>query len=627
MRRVVFIGNCQVQSLSQLYQRFSERNSEETIAYLPSYEDLTDDGAAAIAQADVIVEQRLDLPPRAEIDGIVNHAERHFVPLLAGGFLWPFAGQPHPRNEKPWFMPSGPFDAEMSDSYLNRLIDQGVPPAEAVQQYLALDVGRVRHLDRLFELIMDRQRSRDAACGYQLAGLIEERFRDEPMFRTPHHPNLRLTLSFATQFFQRMGMGRSTIKHLNDRVRVTPFPKVQLPIHPAVARHFNLKYADDRTRYRIREEGRFTFAEYALSYMAGDWNRDLAEGIALVGRDLAQALPKLEAGLQRSPNAAAGWYSYAEALRRTGRSAEAEIAARRAIAIDPAEGRHYYGLGHILADLGRLDDAAQEAERAVALDPFDPHFHGLSANVASQRGRLAEAEGFVRRAIELETANPHLHSMLGDLLLRQERPADSVAASQAAIALAPDVAGFHVVLSRALARAGRMPEATEAARRAAALEPGNAGIQGHLGSLLAQSGDVEDAEIHMRTRLAASPDDAGLYEQYGHLLARLGRTEEAEAAFRRAMDLAPNAAGPLAGLSHTLARLGRHHEAIAAIEAAIAFEPRFSPFHVHHGNQLWVLEQFEEAATAYRAALALDPANSDAERQLRGVRVAMEAMA
>jgi hypothetical protein len=72
----------------------------------------------------------------------LGSAERHFVPLLAGGFLWPFAGQPHPRNESFWFMPSGPYDGEMGDSYLNRLIDKGASPPEAVAQYLTLDVGR-----------------------------------------------------------------------------------------------------------------------------------------------------------------------------------------------------------------------------------------------------------------------------------------------------------------------------------------------------------------------------------------------------------------------------------------------------------------------------------------------------
>jgi tetratricopeptide (TPR) repeat protein len=623
MRRVVFIGNCQVYSLSQLYQRFSERTSEEQIVYLPSYEDITDDRAAQVAEADVIVEQRMDVAPRADVGGIVTNAERFFVPLLAGGFLWPFAGGAHPRNVVHSFMPTGPFNGEMGDSYLNRLIDKGTPAVEAVEQYRGLDVNSVRNLDRLYELLIDRQRSRDAACGYRIADLIEERFREEPLFRTPHHPNLPLMLHLAGQFFQHFGVSETAIKNLHERVRVAPMPETELPIHPAVARHFKLTYADAWTLYQIHEDGRFTFTEYALRYMRNEWNTDLAEGIALAGRDVARALSKLEAGLERNSNSAKGWYTYAEVLRRLGRNEEAEAAIRRAIAINPMDGRPYHGLGYNLAERGMLDEAAQAAERAVAIDPYNQHYNALSASIAVRRGRLTEAEGFVGRAIEVEPTNPYLHRMLGDILQRLDRHGDAAAAFQAAVEIEPDVGSFHLSLSRALAGAGRMSEAIEAARGAIALEPDNAAMQTHLSSLLAQSGDVEDAEAGLRMLIAARPKDAGLYEQYGHLLARLGRTQEAEAAFRRGVELAPKAAGPLVGLSHTLARIGRHHEAIAAIEAAIAFEPHIPAFHVHHGNQLWVVEQHEEAAGAYQAALDIDPANRDAAQQLKGVRTAM----
>ena len=293
-------------------------------------------------------------------------------------------------------------------------------------------------------------------------------------------------------------------------------------------------------------------------------------------RDLAQALPKMEAGLARSPNSADGWFSYAEALRRSAAPREAETAVRRAIAIDRTEGRHYYGLGHTLAELGRLDEAAQAAERAVALDPSDPHFHGLSANIASRRGRLAEAEAFARQAIETRPGQPAHAHMLADILLRQDRPGRIHRGVAARRSRSNRTSRDSSSCSAGPWRAPeRMAEAIAAARHAVALDPDNASIQGHLGTLLVQSGDVQDAETNLQALLAANPDDAGLYEQYGHLLARLGRPDEAEAAFRRAMDLAPNAAGPLAGLSHTLARLGRHHEAIAAIEAAIEFEPTF----------------------------------------------------
>lgn len=625
MRRIVFVGNCQLLSLSQLYQRFAEQAGREEIAYTPSYQDLTEDRIATIARADVVIEQRMDVAPRADLNGIVTRAERHFVPLLGGGFLWPFAGQPHPRNEIMGFLAGGPFDGEMGDSYLNRLIEKEVPPAEAVEQYLALDVNRVRNLDRFFEIVVDRQRSRDAACGFQIAGIMEEKFRDEPLFRTAHHPNLRIALAFAEQFFQKMGVDAASIRRMRERVRVTPYPKTQSPIHPAVARHFGLKYADASTRYRIRDEGRFTFAEYALQYMRAEWNRDLAEGMALASSDLHAALAKLEVGLRSSPGSFEGWFIFSDVLRRAGRAAEAETAGRRAIALEPLEGRYFSGLAHTLAALGRLDEAADAASRAIALDPVDPHFYGLAANTAARRNRLSEAEALARRAVELAPDNPHLHNMLADLLIRQDRPEDALTVIQSALTLAPENAAFHLVLSRTLDRAGRREEALEAAWRAAALDPDHGPIQGHLSGLLIANGEPDNALRYLRGLLAAKPEEAGLHEQLGHVLARLGRAAEAEGAFKKAIELAPDAAGPLSGLSHTLARLGRHVEAISAIEAAIEMQPGFAPYHLHRGNQLRITEDLDRAEAAYTAALKLDPTNVEAARQLQGVRAAKRA--
>lgn len=92
MRRVVFVGNCQVEALGQLYRQFDGRAGER-VDYVPGYEDLTPERVASLEAADLIVEQRMDVTPRAEPDGVRAGAERRFVPLLGGGSLWPFAGQ------------------------------------------------------------------------------------------------------------------------------------------------------------------------------------------------------------------------------------------------------------------------------------------------------------------------------------------------------------------------------------------------------------------------------------------------------------------------------------------------------------------------------------------------------
>jgi hypothetical protein len=204
---------------------------------------------------------------------------------------------------------------------LNRRIAANIDPETAVTEYLDQDLARIAHLDRRYELTMEKQRQRDKIADYNVADLIDRCFRNEPVFLSPAHPELRITRELVTQFFTAMGTGSDAILRLRREMLVTPFPKDEAPIHPSVCQHFGLKFiADpDAQTYRYRHEGRFTFREFALRYMNYEWNRALDEGIALSmsGKD-AEAVHKLAAALMQSPRSGAGHLHMAQSLARTG---------------------------------------------------------------------------------------------------------------------------------------------------------------------------------------------------------------------------------------------------------------------------------------------------------------------
>ncbi len=56
-RRIVLIGNCQVNAMAALFKRFVAPRTGDTIEAVASYQDLTDEGLKLIEQADVLVEQ------------------------------------------------------------------------------------------------------------------------------------------------------------------------------------------------------------------------------------------------------------------------------------------------------------------------------------------------------------------------------------------------------------------------------------------------------------------------------------------------------------------------------------------------------------------------------------------
>jgi tetratricopeptide (TPR) repeat protein len=542
MRQILFIGNCQVHALSLLYERFAGRGAAETVVFLPSYEDLDETARERLATADLIVEQRTDLPPQADIAGAPTSAERLFVPLLAGGFLWPYAGQPHVRNETPWFMPPGPWNAELGDGYLNRLILQDVPPEQAVEQYLALDVNKARNLDRMLELILDRQRARDEACGYDIASVVERHFRTELTFLTPHHPNLRVAMSFATRFFEHMGVEQAAIERMVLRTPRSPFPRDALPIHPSVARHFGLPYATPETRYRRMNEGSYTFAEFALRYMRNEWCRALAEGLANAREKPELALEQLEAGLAERPGSGEGWLIRGEILRRLGRAAEAEASMRRAVEAEPDEAPHWNGLAHLLAELGRTEEALRAIERAERLDPTDPHYPGMHAALAERLGRTELAQACAARVLRLEPGDAHA--------LRLLEPARDVDGLRRAIAADPADASLHEALGAALWNADRASEAADAYARAAELRPGP-GPLAALSHALARAGRPDEAAAAIARAIEADGSVAAFHVHHGNMLALGGRDDDAEAAYLRALALDPGsreAEGQLAGL-------------------------------------------------------------------------------
>ncbi|GAN77998.1 WcbI family polysaccharide biosynthesis putative acetyltransferase [Acidisphaera rubrifaciens] len=346
-RLIAFFGNCQSGSLCTLYERCVVPITGDRVAYIASYSDLDSSGADTVASADILVNQVLDFAPDPR--QVSASTRVVLVPHVAAPFLWPCSGTPHPSNSPaPYLDPSGPYDAELGDSFLNKLIAQNVPPELAVFEYLAADIPRLRQVDRMREIALDRQRMRDQACGgYGVADLIDSRIASEKLFCTVNHPERMLALRLAAEVFERIGVPGEcldAVEAYTDRL----FPPNEAPIHPAVARHFGLSYADANTRYRFFDEGRFTFTEYAHRYMNYAWNPDLPFGMHLAREGQhEQAIEVLQRAVEASPGSAAG----------------------RAVLAD------------LLADRGEIAEAAKLAKRAAELEPTDAHINARAAHI------------------------------------------------------------------------------------------------------------------------------------------------------------------------------------------------------------------------------------------------------
>jgi tetratricopeptide (TPR) repeat protein len=397
MRRIVIVGGFQAHAIAGLYERFVAVRTGEHVIRVPRHRRAEPGMADAIRQADILVEQTEQTPPGRSPNGCPVVA----IPFVAAPFLWPFAGQPHPSNTPFPFLPSGPYGGEAGDRFLNGLIAEGVGAEDALARYLALDIAREARLDDRLEEALAAQRARDeVAGGWPVAETVAAWFRREPVFLSPTHPNARVCRVMATELFRRLGARPDEIERMARATTRAPMPREELPVHPGLARHLGLRWVGPQRRWRLLNEGSFSFPEWVRRYMRYEWNAALEEGLAASrGADVARAAGLLQAGLARSPGSAEGQIALAHLMARQDRWEEAIAAGERAVAADPGLAVYRVELGALLARAGRREEAEAMYREAIAVEPWQAKAQVLLAALLSARGEKDAAGAWGSEAL------------------------------------------------------------------------------------------------------------------------------------------------------------------------------------------------------------------------------------
>ena len=329
IRRIVFVGSPQTKALAQAYRSEVADDTKDEVAFVGVDALMRDAAQRAVGSANVLVMevgasgdsvQQSLLPPNADIIR---------VPAVSAEFLWPFAGRPHPRNTGSFPMPDGPYPAGHGDSFLDRMMQEGVGEDEAVARYLALDIAAEGDLEGRLSRRLEQQAALDKVAGTDLADFIGNRFREAHLFATTDRPRLPLFKRIAAAVFGKLGSPDEAAQGL----RTVPLSSGSQPIHPGVLAHFRMAMPPGGHRYPMLDEGRFTFEEYCRRYLRFEWNEALHRGIALARSDPQAAIPQLRAGLERSPDSRAG----KRALKLATHAKEASSAVTATAAVAPEQ--------------------------------------------------------------------------------------------------------------------------------------------------------------------------------------------------------------------------------------------------------------------------------------------------
>jgi Flp pilus assembly protein TadD len=314
-----------------------------------------------------VVAQASHGTPQIGVEMVAAGVPVHLVPVVSGAFLYPYHGVLHPANpiEDDGILPFAP---EFNDRYLAKLFMAKVEPGEALRRYRNCDVAAEASVGRLYEMTIDRQRKLDAQTGFASADIIERLLSEEKLFEMAFHFGHQIASHLAAPLCDRIGFDPKFGQRIRDHLRESPFVPLSVPVHPSIAGYFDMRWANDDTRFAYRFEGGFTFDEYVLRFMEARWSKALQAGVMAAQRADPGAKALLQIGMEEAPRSAEGPQALSLVLEREG-DMEAAVAQQRVAVSRSSDARMPMRLGHLLLRKGDVAGAESAFRRATALDP------------------------------------------------------------------------------------------------------------------------------------------------------------------------------------------------------------------------------------------------------------------
>ena len=192
-------------------------------------------------------------------------------------------------------------------------------------------------------------------------------------------------------------------------------------------------------------------------------------------------------------------YDLAYDLTEKGRVDEAIVAWRKALDLEPKDGRALNNLGGLLLRQGEFGEAERQLRRAIESDPDVASAYDNLALIISRKGDLTEALGLWNKAIQLDPLSLEAQTNLAGALLVAGRHADAVLHLREALRIdstrVPVLTNLAWVLSTCpdpSVRSGK--DAVELAKQAVELSKGNDPIAlDVLGASYAEMGRFPEA--------------------------------------------------------------------------------------------------------------------------------------
>lgn len=263
--KVIVVGNCQALIVHEALLRSPDLNARISARYhfVGLQKALQDEGRRELAACDMLLVQEIrdweDYPLRDAIPDAVPIIK---FPLLFLASLWPFDHH-NGRGDRDAYDREWP---NLTFPYLDGLLGRlrrEIPDREArfaAYRDLAVD-GLINHV-RLHDFESRRLQAMDRTYGFGIGRFILDNFQRRRLFYTINHPNRDILGLLVQHVVRRLGIAQpyrppATLDHLS---------RLQVPLHPRVARALGVAWADETTLYTYAGR-QITWEAYTRAYI------------------------------------------------------------------------------------------------------------------------------------------------------------------------------------------------------------------------------------------------------------------------------------------------------------------------------------------------------------------------
>lgn len=540
MKTLCFIGTCQAMALCSIYNNYIRSDEEPLAYYISSNEIISKDQNSLLSKVDYIINQVFSSEQDGVIDQNLHKSKIINFPYVSGLFLWPFATEAHINREYIKSVDFSPYDEEMGDAFLNRLIKNGSNEDECLRHYLELDIVKIGKVIRRSELIFDQQYKRDKITGINAGDFIQNNLSENELFLTRGHLAKPTLLFLAKNVFSHIGIDDKEMERIERQMFRIPDHRNYAAIHPKIGEVFNLKYTKTDRLYE-QFYGFYSFDECVKRYVRYDWNQTSVEGLRYENnKQFDNAIHSFSSAIKNGNASAYILHSLGKSLDALGKHSEATPILESALEKTPYDPLLIISLGENYRRVNRLPEAQVLLYEKSIVIPGIPSILEAYSHLLSESGDIIGAYNIIKIAVSESSLNSRYLRHLGSLCVTLGKNDEAVVAFKKLISINQSDKDTYALLGKALLKIGLVKKAEDATVLSLNIDENHIESLFVLGEILKHELRFLEAIQVYKKIYDLKPENLHLLEDLSHLYTKVGDQEKAIAYALKSLGKKPN---------------------------------------------------------------------------------------